>query len=586
MYAFLMKSTPRSWPEEVRQAARSLYLRRSTVGEVSTTLGVPVRTLYNWVEAGRWDDLLSHEGTEEATARRLAVLIEREAKQADDLREIDTLVTTLERLQRLRLRERGLEGVAEREEGKEKAGGKRKKKLKNDVSHLSEDDFTEAFHKRFFPYQRELLETRKHRNRFFLKSRQLGFTWYFAQEAFEDACLTGDNQIFLSATRAQSEVFRSYIVDLAKEAFGIELKGNPLVLHTAHGTATLYFLSNNSRSAQSYHGHVYIDEAFWVQGFNKLYKVATGMAAHKKWRRTLLSTPSAVTHEAYDLWTGDRFQKRFKTKRAVFPSPKALRKGAVCPDTFYRKIITLEDAIAGGCNLFDIDALRLEYSGDEFRNLFMCEFVDDTQSVFKLSDLEKCYADTETWTDFDPNAERPLGNMPVWGGYDPSRSRDDASFVIVAPPLKEGGAYRLIARYKWLDKSYLWQSERIRELVGRYNFQHIGVDVTGPGIGVFEQIRSFFPQATPILYSVQTKAQLVLRAKELIEEHRLQWDASQNDIAHAFLTIRQGTTDSGQITYSASRTSSTGHADVAWAIMHALEAKPLGRQRGGCVIAV
>ena len=72
------------------------------------------------------------------------------------------------------------------------------------------------------------------------------------------------------------------------------------------------------------------------------------------------------------------------------PSPKALRKVRSVPIPFYRKIITLEDAIAGGCNLFDIDALRLEYSGDEFRNLFMCEFVDDTQSVFKLSDLEKC----------------------------------------------------------------------------------------------------------------------------------------------------------------------------------------------------
>ena len=81
------------------------------------------------------------------------------------------------------------------------------------------------------------------------------------------------------------------------------------------------------------------------------------------------------------------------------PLPQSLTERRVCPDTFYRKIITLEDAIAGGCNLFDIDALRLEYSGDEFRNLFMCEFVDDTQSVFKLSDLEKCYADTETWTD-------------------------------------------------------------------------------------------------------------------------------------------------------------------------------------------
>ena len=226
------------------------------------------------------------------------------------------------------------------------------------------------------------------------------------------------------------------------------------------------------------------------------------------------------------------------------------------------------------------------YSADEFRNLFLCEFVDDTQSVFRLADLETCYADTDTWPDFNPTADRPLGNLPVWGGYDPSRSRDDASFVIVAPPLKEGGEHRVIARYKWLDKSYIWQAERIRELVGRYNFRHIGVDVTGPGIGVFEQIRAFFPLATPINYSVQLKTQLVLKAKELIEAHRLKWDAGQNDIAHAFLTIRQGVTDSGQISYSASRTSATGHADVAWAIMHALAAEPIGKPKGGCVVFI
>ena len=318
--------------------------------------------------------------------------------------------------------------------------GEKKAAVKNDVSRLTEDDFAEAFHKRFFPYQRELLETKRHRNRFFLKSRQLGFTWFFAQEAFEDACLTGDNQIFLSATRAQAEVFRSYIVALAKEKFSIELKGNPLVLNTAKGQATLYFLSNNSKSAQSYHGHVYIDECFWIQGFNELYKVASGMASHKKWRRTLFSTPSAVAHQAYDLWTGERFQKRFKAKRAAFPSSEELRKGALCPDTFYRKVITLDDAIAGGCDLFDLESLKLEYSADEFRNLFLCEFVDDTQSVFRPADLETCYADTDTWPDFNPTAGRPLGNLPVWGGYDPSRSRDDASFVIVAPRSKRAAS--------------------------------------------------------------------------------------------------------------------------------------------------
>lgn len=390
----------KNWPDEIRTAARSLYLRRYAVSEIADMLSVPVRTLYNWADSGRWDDLLSHEGAEEAASRRLALLLEREDKSPRDLKEVDTLVGTLERLQKLRLREKEARegrsaegsppGVSRERERKEK-----KAAVKNDVSRLTEDDFAEAFHKRFFPYQRELVETRRHRNRFFLKSRQIGFTWFFAQEAFEDACLTGDNQIFLSATRAQAEVFRSYIVALAREKFALELKGNPLTLNTAKGQATLYFLSNNSKSAQSYHGHVYIDECFWIQGFNELYKVASGMASHKKWRRTLFSTPSAVAHQAYDLWTGERFQKRFKAKRAAFPTAKELRQGVLCPDTFYRKIVSIEDAIAGGCDLFDLESLKLEYSADEFRNLFLCDFVDDTQSVFKLSDLETCYADAE-----------------------------------------------------------------------------------------------------------------------------------------------------------------------------------------------
>lgn len=49
-----------------------------------------------------------------------------------------------------------------------------------------------------------------------LKSRQIGATYYFAGEAFEQATLTGDPQIFLSASRAQAEVFRSYIVAIAR----------------------------------------------------------------------------------------------------------------------------------------------------------------------------------------------------------------------------------------------------------------------------------------------------------------------------------------------------------------------------------
>ena len=58
-----------------------------------------------------------------------------------------------------------------------------------------------------------------------LKSRQAGFTWYFAREALADALLTGRNKIFLSASKRQSLIFRDYIAGFADEWFGKEIKG-------------------------------------------------------------------------------------------------------------------------------------------------------------------------------------------------------------------------------------------------------------------------------------------------------------------------------------------------------------------------
>ena len=176
----------------------------------------------------------------------------------------------------------------------------------------------------------------------------------------------------------------------------------------------------------------------------------------------------------------------------------------------------------------------------------------------------------------------------MWGGYDPSRTRDDASFAVILPPLKPGGKAKVVERHKWVGKSYLWQAGRIKELNDKYRFAHLGIDTTGPGIGVYEQVRQFCPTATPIVYSVQTKTALVLKALEVMEEGRLEWDAAETEIGHAFMTIRQVVTGSGQITYAANRTASTGHADVAWAIMHGLAAEPLARQTGsgGCTVAI
>src|SRR5690606_11797507 len=123
------------------------------------------------------------------------------------------------------------EGGRRRGEGKPKKGGG--KKTKNWVNDLTPEDF-EGWLASLFPHQRYVRDVKNDpampRTRNILKARQIGMTYYFAGEALEDAILTGGNQVFLSATRAQAEIFRSYIINIARTFLGVVLTGNPIVL--------------------------------------------------------------------------------------------------------------------------------------------------------------------------------------------------------------------------------------------------------------------------------------------------------------------------------------------------------------------
>lgn len=591
-----------NYPTEVKEAAKRLYLRRCSVKEIQAHLKLPnKRIIYYWIRQGLWDEMLTDEEPVTAISRRITLILEKvDTLTKGELDELDRLTAVRERLIRQTSkanstpaadqdqgepaqRRQGQRG--ERRERGDSNGKKREKKLKNDISALTEVDFLEKFTSTMFGYQQELFAAKLNpltaRIRHILKSRQIGLTYYFAAEALMDAVLTGDNQIFLSASRAQSEVFRSYIVSFASKWFDIDLTGNPIVLSKdGKPWAELRFLSTNANTAQSYHGHLYVDETFWIPRFDKIQGVASGMAAHAKWRQTYFSTPSAVTHEAYPFWTGETFRNSKRGKKAgEWPSEAHIHAGALCPDGQWRKIITIEDAITGGCNLFDIDRLRLENDEERFEQLFMCKFIDSSQSAFALGDLERCYSDQALWADYNPELDRPYGNSPVWIGYDPSRTRDDATCVVVAPPLENGGKFRILEKHSWRGQSFKYQAGEVKKITERFNVQHIGIDTTGIGYGVFDMVRDFYPRATSIHYSLETKNLLVLKAQDTIQGSRIEWDAGWTDIAQAFLTIKRGTTGSGQVTYSASRTDATGHADIAWAIMHALHNEPLNTNK-------
>jgi len=89
------------YPEEVKIAARDLFLRKHTIAEIHKMLNLSKRTLYHWRDKDGWDNLLQHESTIHATKRRLVLLTGKEDKDKTDLAELNTLVNILERLQKL-----------------------------------------------------------------------------------------------------------------------------------------------------------------------------------------------------------------------------------------------------------------------------------------------------------------------------------------------------------------------------------------------------------------------------------------------------------------------------------------------------
>ncbi|MFJ4288767.1 terminase ATPase subunit family protein [Cupriavidus sp. NPDC089707] len=563
---------------EPRRIARGLYWQGYRVARIAEMLGVKPATVHSWKRREGWDKADAVERIGTSIEARMARLVLKEAKEGKDYKEIDLLGRQIERLARVRRYEGSGNEADLNPKVANRNHGPRKPPERNAIDEEQQEQLVDAFMDSMFDYQRVWYEAGLvERIRNILKSRQIGATWFFAREAFIDALTTGRNQIFLSASKAQAHVFKHYIIQFAKDAAGVELKGDPIVLPNG---ATLYFLGTNARTAQSYHGNLYLDEYFWIQRFQELRKVASGMAIHAKWRQTYFSTPSSLAHEAYPFWSGSLFNRGRKKAQHVQVdlSHAILRAGRHCADGQWRQIVTVEDAVRGGCNLFDLEQLRREYSDADFENLLMCGFIDDTASVFPLSMLMRCMVDSwEVWGDFRHWSSRPLGDREVWVGYDPNGGGgDSAALVVVAPPLVPGGKFRVLEKHQFRGIDYEEQAGAILKVCDRYNVTYIGIDRTGVGDAVYKVVLKARPDAQGFTYSVDVKTGLVLKATDVISKGRLEFDAGWTDFAASFMSIRKTTTAAGgRVTYQAGRSEETSHADLAWACMHALAHEPI-----------
>lgn len=562
----------------VRQRAKQLYWQGYPPAEIARLMGINQNTIYSWKKRDEWDDTSPVQRVSQSMDARLIQLTDKKDKTGGDFKEIDLLSRQLKKLS----------------DGQPTGAGTgqktRKRKLKNHFTDEQRVALREKILDSLSWHQRGWYEQRQHRNRMILKSRQIGATWYFAREALLDA-LRDDvkypyqrNQIFLSASRRQAHQFRGFIQKVAEEV-DVELKGGDKIV-LSNG-AELHFLGTSAATAQSYTGNLKFDEFFWTSNFTNLRKVAGAMATLKGLTRTYFSTPSGETHEAYPFWTGDRWnEKRTKAQRKAFDVGwKTLSSGLLCPDKTWRQIVTLKDVIENGWEYTDLEEIQDENSEDEFRNLYMCEFVRDGESAFNLNALIGCGADGyDEWPDWKPFASRPMGNRPVWIGYDANGSSgngDSGAICVVVPPLVPGGKFRTVETEQVRGLEFEEQAKVIENFTFKYNVQHVGIDVTGGnGEAVYQIVKKFFPMAMPYTMSMTSKRALVLKMLQLIRAGRWEYDRSERALINAFNSVRKVKTPGGFITYDTDRSRGVSHGDLAWANMLAIINEPLGQESG------
>ncbi|MFA0155408.1 terminase large subunit domain-containing protein [Vibrio sp. 10N.261.46.A3] len=563
--------TPLYTPKQTK--AFELFLRQRTPNEIAKQLEVTGRTIQKWITQFNWKALRDDAPVELMLRQRIAYLMWVDRKLECQERELKMLLDQHYKNQKSEQRTR----PADQNDG-DKRRGRKPNKVKNDISNITKEMLDEYREKTFFEYQKEIHAHKQdneiNERRFYLKSRQIGLSFYFAWEAFEDAVLSGDNQVFISASKKQAYIFKNYIRRFALELAEVDLKGKDDI-ELSNG-ANLIFASTNVSTSQGFNGHMYWDEVFWIPRFAELDSYAGGMSMQAKFRTTYISTPSTVAHEAYPKWSG-------KKEHNIDISHQALKGGALGADHLFRQMITVDDAIAKGADgMFSMEKLKRQYETKEiFDNLLRCKFLDDSASFFTLKALLACKTDTDNWQDVDHERAKPVGNAEVLVGYDPrgggtGEGSDDAGLVVALKPKNKGGVFRAIEKLRLKGSSYEQQAETIRGITEKYNVVYLAMDTGGVGTAVAELTRKFYPSLIELNYSPEMKRMLAYKAREIINNGRFQFDSNWDDLVHSFLMIRQQTTDkTGQVTFISKRNKAGSHADLAWASMHVLAWEPI-----------
>ena len=163
-----------------RQEAKELYWQAYSVSQIAKRLGTSIHTIYSWRRRDKWDEASPIHRVNDQTHVKVLRIMAKDTMTAHDFKTVDFLNRQLDRFERL-------------EAKKQSSGTAKTKTPKNHFTPEQIEQLKTLVLDSLFEYQRQWWDERTQRNRFILKSRQIGATWYFAREALLTALETGNN---------------------------------------------------------------------------------------------------------------------------------------------------------------------------------------------------------------------------------------------------------------------------------------------------------------------------------------------------------------------------------------------------------
>jgi phage FluMu gp28-like protein len=403
-----------------------------------------------------------------------------------------------------------------------------------------------------YAYQREFLEA-EDRFRIVLKARQIGFSYVVGLAVLLGA-MAGRPQIVVSASERQAQIILKYVRHHA-ERLGVVFDLDKANQITVLGT-DIVAVSTNFRTAQGWPGDVWLDEFAWVRNQTLLWAAVLPSITAVGGRVTVFSTPFLPGSLFWEIATNN------KNKHAHW----------------WRKTITIEDAIAGGMPLpGGLDELRMLFDSESWAMFYECQWAENGAALLSWELLHSLTTE----------AIMPGKFGRLRGGVDVGRINDRTAIALVgqeAQGQKWADRYALIYHQMHKGLKFDAQKAEVHAVDSRFDVESWQIDKTGLGMQLAEELETASPERfSGVWFSAQRKSRLALNMLKLAEERRLLLPNDPDVLAqlHSIQKQVSGTT----IKYDAER-NEDGHGDLFWAVALAADGRAGGKSGGSYGVEV